>query len=254
MIHNGNALNILALETATNACSVAVWRNGKIAAQLTLRRTRMHDAQLVPMIGDALRYAGIAAADLAAVAVSSGPGSYTGLRIGTATAKGLAEATGAQLVSVPGPEAWAHLALPLAVPDDHIVAAFDARRNEAYAAAFLVTPGSALETLRETSVIQVEEAAEWLGNPAKGRLYIVGDGQTKLCAQLAQRHGANGHAPEILAPDDERIAPASVAVARLGAAKFERGEVEDIASFEPHYLKEFAAAVPEKTAFQKLAI
>ncbi len=204
------------------------------------------------MIGDALRYAGITAPDLAAVAVSSGPGSYTGLRIGTATAKGLAEATGAQLVSVPGPEAWAHLALPLAAPGDRIVAAFDARRNEAYAAAFRVTPDSTLDMLRETTVIQVEEAAEWLDDTATGRLYIVGDGQTKLYAQLAQQ--SNGHATEMLAPDDERIAPPAVAVARLGAAKLERGDVEDIASFEPHYLKEFAAAVPQKTAFQKLAI
>ena len=247
-------MNILALETATDACSVAVWRSGQIVAQLTLRRARAHDAQLVPMIGDALRYAGIAAPDLTAVVVSSGPGSYTGLRIGTATAKGLAEATGAQLVAVPGPEAWAHLALPLAASDDCIVAAFDARRNEAYAAAFRVTPGSTLETLRETSVIRVEEAAEWLGNTAKGRLYIAGDGQAKLYAQLAQQYGSNGYATEMLAPDDERIAPPAVAVAHLGAAKLERGEVEDIASFEPHYLKEFAAAIPQKTAFQKLAI
>ena len=247
-------MNILALETATNACSVAVWRNGKIAAQLTLRRARAHDAQLVPMIGDALRYAGITASDLAAVAVSSGPGSYTGLRIGTATAKGLAEATGAQLVSVPGPEAWAHLALPLAAPHDCIVAAFDARRNEAYAAAFRVTSGSTPEVLHETSVIRVEETAEWLGNTGKGRLYIVGDGQTKLYTQLAQQYGSNGHATEMLAPDDERIAPPAVAVARLGAARLKQGEVEDIASFEPHYLKEFAAEIPEKTVFQKLAI
>lgn len=206
------------------------------------------------MIGDAMRYAGIAVAELAAVAVSNGPGSYTGLRIGAATAKGLAEATGAHLVSVPGPDTWAHLALPLAAPDDCIVAAFDARRNEAYAAAFRVTPGNTLETLREISVIRVEEAAEWLGNTGKGRLCIVGDGQAKLYAQLAQQYGSNGCVTEMLAPDNERIAPPAVAVARLGAAKLERGEVEDIASFEPHYLKEFAAAVPQKTAFQKLAI
>ena len=66
--------------------------------------------------------------------------------------------------------------------------------------------------------------------------------------------GQTGMRREILAPDDERIAPASVAVARLGAARLERGKVEDIASFEPHYLKEFVAAIPQKTAFQKLAI
>lgn len=206
------------------------------------------------MIGDALRYAGITAPDLTAVAVSSGPGSYTGLRIGTATAKGLAEATGAHLVSVPGPEAWAHLALPLTAPDDCIVAAFDARRNEAYATAFRVASGGALETLRETSVVLVEEAAEWLGETIKGRLYIVGDGQTKLYAQLAQQYGSNGHATEIIAPDDERIAPPAAAVAHLGAARLEQGEIEDIACFEPHYLKEFAAEIPRKTAFQKLAI
>lgn len=247
-------MNILALETATDACSVAAWRNGRVAAQLTLRRARAHDAQLVPMIADALRYANVAASDLAAVALSSGPGSYTGLRIGAAAAKGLAEAVGAALVSVSGPLAWAHLALPLAAPGDCIAAAFDARRNEAYAAAFRVASDHTLETLRDTAAIRIEEAADWLDGAAPDRLYIVGDGQTKLYAQLAQQYGSNGRATNIMAPDHERLAPPAAAVAKLAAAKLEQGDIEDIVSFEPHYLKDFAAATPQKTAFQKLAI
>ena len=247
-------MNILALETATDACSVAAWRDGRIAAQLTLRRARAHDAQLVPMIADALRYANVAASDLAAIAVSSGPGSYTGLRIGAAAAKGLAEAVGAALVSVPGPLAWARLALPLAAPGDCIAAAFDARRNEAYAAAFRVASDHTLETLRDTAAIQAEEAADWLGDAATGRLYIVGDGQAKLHAHLAQQYGSKARGANIMAPDPERLAPPAVAVAQLAAEKLARGETEDLVSFEPHYLKDFAPATPQKTAFRKLAI
>ena len=233
---------------------MAARRDGRIAAQLTLRRPRAHDAHLVPMIADALRYAGMAASDLTAVAVSSGPGSYVGLRIGAATAKGLAEATGAQLVSVPGPLAWASLAAPLAAPGDCIVAAFDARRNEAYAAAFRVASDHALETLRDTSVIRVDDAAEWLNCAGQARLHIVGEAQAALRAQWTRQAGSNGHATNVMAPDPDRIAPPAVAVAHLAAAKMERGDTEDIASFKPHYLKDFAAEAPQKTAFQKLAI
>src|SRR5690554_576977 len=95
------SVNLLAIETATNVCSVAVAQSGRLRAEISLSRPRAHAEHLVPMIQDALRYADVRADQLQVVAVSSGPGSYTGLRIGVSTAKGLAEAVEAALVGVP---------------------------------------------------------------------------------------------------------------------------------------------------------
>lgn len=243
-------MNVLALETSTSVCSVALSDGDRVVAHATLDRPRAHAEHLVPMIADVLHRGAVDRKDLAAVAVSSGPGSYTGLRIGVSTAKGLAAATGAGLVSVPSLLALAYRAEPFARRNDRIAAAFDARRDEVYVAVYRVTTtGTLTGSLvpeRETAVVSLDEASEWLDADLDGSTFLVGDGWRKK-----NRHGIAENPQRLLIPSDVR--PSASTVARCGVRKLERGDVEDAVTFEPYYLKEFLAMKPKASAFEKLS-
>ncbi len=237
---------LLALETATDVCSVALMQEGRVFVELGLRRPRMHAEYLVPLICDALRYGGVAPDALDAVAVSKGPGSYTGLRIGVSTAKGLAMATDARLVSVPTLEALAHTARPQAGNGDLIVAALDARRDEVYAAAFRATEGDGLAPHAETAALTEEDLPAWIGTTG-ARLWLVGDGATEAEAPLSGVHSG-----ELRRLDSATHAPSAAWVARLGRERLQAGTVEDLAAFEPLYLKAFVTTPRKGTAFDRL--
>lgn len=239
-------MNLLAIETATTVCSVALWMNGSVVVELTLNRPRAHAENLVPLISDALRYGNLTASDVCAVAVSAGPGSYTGLRIGAGTAKGFAAAVDASLVDVPSLEALAYGAREFLSDADVIVAAFDARRDEVFAAAFQLQKSSdVLDSFRPTSAVRTEEIVEWLGD-VDSPVVLVGDGAEKMRDALT----AAGIASRFL-PSAEYY-PRAAAVAALGARRFAAGDTVDYALFEPHYLKEFVVKRPSTTAFEKL--
>ena len=237
-------MNLLALETATDTCSVALLRDGHVEVDLALHRPRAHAERLVPMVQEALHLGGLAPADLDAVAVSMGPGSYTGLRIGVSTAKGLCFATSAQLVGVPSLEALAHPAAAFAAEGDLIVAATNSRRHEVYAAAFRLADG-VLQAVAEPAALETTDLAGWLP-PAPGALWLVGSGAERAAAPLQ----ADGHAPRLLPPT--LLPPSAAPVARIGYARVMRGETEDVAAFEPRYLKEFVARRPERSIFERL--
>ena len=105
---------LLALETATTTCGAAVLQDDTILAQVHLHRPRIHSERLTPLAEDTLDHAGVGSGDVDAVAVSMGPGSYTGLRIGVSTAKGWALATDAVLVGVVGDADWSTVWSPAA--------------------------------------------------------------------------------------------------------------------------------------------
>src|SRR5690606_13682330 len=140
-----------AIETATTVCSVALWTDEDVVVEAALYRPRAHAENLVPLIGDVLRYGAIAPRDVDAVAVSAGPGSYTGLRIGASTAKGLVTAVDAELVAVPSLEALASAAADLIGESDMLLAVFGARRDEVFAAAFCKQADGGLRIHRETA-------------------------------------------------------------------------------------------------------
>ncbi len=236
---------LLALETATNVCSAAVLRDGAVTAHASLHQPRVHAEQLVPLVDNLLERSATNRADLDAIAVSMGPGSYTGLRIGVSTAKGLAMALDAALVGVPTLEALAASVYPFAAEGDVACALLDARRDEVYAAAYQITDG-ALAPFAATSARAVDTLPNWLGAVAD-TCWLAGDGAAKAADVLREA----GIAPRVLSPD---VHPPSAAwVARRAWPRFRRSATEDVATFEPYYLKAFAGDQPETTPFERLS-
>ncbi|NBB73049.1 MAG: tRNA (adenosine(37)-N6)-threonylcarbamoyltransferase complex dimerization subunit type 1 TsaB [Bacteroidetes bacterium] len=239
------ATTLLALETATDVCSAALMRDGKLTAQASLHQPRVHAEQLAPLIRDLLARAEVDRSALDAVAVSMGPGSYTGLRIGVSTAKGLALAGGAALIGVPTLEALAASVQPYAHPGDVACALLDARRDEVYAAAYQFEDDG-LAPFAATSARAVASLPDWLG-AVDGRLWVIGDGSAKSAAALDD----GGYASRVLPP---AVHPPSAAwVARRARPRLERGATDDVAAFEPYYLKAFAGSQPATTPFERLA-
>jgi len=226
-------MTLLALETATTTCGVAVLRDESVLAQAHLHRSRVHSERLTPLAEDTLRHADVAPDELDVVAVSMGPGSYTGLRIGVSTAKGWALATDAHLVGVPTLDAYAAQLRPVAADGDVVSALLDARRDEVYAGASRVTTDG-MEEHAPTKALPVEALPNWIGD-VTGRLWLVGDGALK-----AQESLAAVDAPQTLVPAED-IPPSAAWVARRGRRRFRTEGPDDVATFEPFYVKDVHA-------------
>lgn len=241
------ASTILALETATDVCSVALLQGNTVTVSLTLNRPRAHAENLVLLIQDALRYGQVTANDLDAIAVSKGPGSYTGLRIGVSTAKGLAAATDTPLIGIPSLEALAASVTPLAARDDLVIAAFHARRNEVYGAAYRVTDNGILVTHAETTARTLPEIMDWLVPPEATTFWLAGNGASHLAPTLAEVSDATVHVLPAVTHS-----PSAAWVARLALPHLQAGNVEDLATFEPFYLKAFVAKTQKRSIFERL--
>lgn len=232
---------LLALETATSTCGVAVLRNDTVLVQAHLHRPRVHSGRLTPLVEEVLQHADVSSDDLDAVAVSMGPGSYTGLRIGVSTAKGWALATDAALVGVPTLGAYAAQLQPVAAEGDVVCALLDARRDEVYAGASRMTP-EGMEEHAPTKALPAEALPEWLGEVA-GHLWLMGDGAPK-----AQESLSAVEAPRTLIPADE-MGPSAAWVARRGRHRLAAEGPDDVATFEPLYVKDVhATPVPSPFA------
>lgn len=177
-------MKILALESSATACSAALCEDGQLIAQNWQNSGLTHSRTLLPMVEDMLKNCGASLDDVDVVAVAAGPGSFTGLRIGVATAKGLAWpgdkpcAPCSTLESM----AWslAHL------QDTIVVCAMDARRNQVYNALFLAKGGE-LERLTPDRAIGLEELAQELQQLDKNKI-VIGDG-ARLCYNTMQQQG-----------------------------------------------------------------
>ena len=197
-------MKILALESATSACSVAVWADGRVLAGEAAEMSRGHAEALLPMIDRVRAAAGVDFADIDRFAVTIGPGHFTGLRIGLSAARGLALATGRPLIGVTTLEAVA-----AAVPESDragntIVAALDSKRAELYVQTF----DQLLEATNPPAALTPSAAANRL---AQNRAYVLaGDAAAALAPELRRR----GLAMRIL--DDIRH-PQATTVAALAA-------------------------------------
>lgn len=225
---------ILHIETSTRICSVAVSDDAQVIFEQSHLEGPSHATQLAPMVDEALSFAESHAIPLDAVAVSSGPGSYTGLRIGVSTAKGVAYGRGVPLIAV---ETLKLITVPTLLykedlPEDALlVPMIDARRMEVYAAVY----DRALRPLRQVQpdIVTAETYLEWL---ERAPVYFMGDGAEKCREVIAH---PNAHFLPEQYPLAKHMAP-------LAEMKLLRGETEDVAYFEPFYLKEFQTSTPKK--------
>jgi tRNA threonylcarbamoyladenosine biosynthesis protein TsaB len=220
---------ILNIETATTNCSVSLSKEGKtLFLKEDNSKNYSHAESLHVFIDAVLKDAGITSKALDAVAISKGPGSYTGLRIGVSAAKGLCFALDKPLISVPTLEALAH---QVDCNDGVIVAMLDARRLEVYAAIF----NSNYKEIRETEAQILDENAfaEYLN---KGNVYFVGNGVEKTKTLI-------NHPNAIFI---ESKLPSASEMGILAYNKYKISDFEDVAYFEPYYLKDFVALKSSK--------
>lgn len=219
---------ILNIETATKNCSVSLAKDGKIVAIKELNDGNYsHAEKLHPFIQEILTKAKISATNINAIAVSKGPGSYTGLRIGVSAAKGLCFAIGKPLISV---ETLHSLATSLTIKKGFIVPMLDARRMEVYASVYNKQHTQVRAIKAE--VINESSFAEYL---TTNTVYFLGDGAEK-CKNIINHKNA-------VFVDDKF--PSAKKMAILSYEKYLKNDIEDTAYFEPFYLKEFLVT-PEK--------
>lgn len=216
---------ILNIETATKNCSVSLAKNGEtILCKEIAEQGYSHAEKLHVFIEEILKETKIGYADLTAIAVSKGPGSYTGLRIGVSAAKGLCYALGIPLIAVDTLQVLAKQALSVNNYDGgYIVPMIDARRMEVYSAVY---DGG----LNRINDVQAEILTEDSYADCPEDFYFIGDCQEKCQTVLK---GTNFHfLPEIVFPSAKEMSA-------LSYEKFLKSEFEDVAYFEPFYLKDF---------------
>ena len=214
---------ILNLETATTNCSVSIAKDGNLLAIKEHNTPNYsHAEQLHVFIQDVLKMASLRMNDLDAVAVSKGPGSYTGLRIGVSAAKGLCFALDIPLISIP---TLSNMAEQLKDSEmDYIIPVLDARRMEVYSAIF----DNSLSQIRETraEIIDQNSFQEYM---SKGKVLVLGSGAEKCMEQLVHDNVSF----------DIANVPSAREMGCLSFAKFKEKDFEDVAYFEPYYLKDF---------------
>jgi len=223
---------LLAFETATRAVSVALLRGGDLVAEELAPGDRTTAETLLPALDALLARAGLTLAAVDAFAVSVGPGSFTGLRVGIATVKGLAFGSGRRVAPVP---TLAALARTATEPRDVVVAMLDARRGEVYAAAYALAAGAALPR-------EIVPAGVYTGEALARRLppdcVLVGDG-VGVCGDWLRARLGEGVA---LQPVPERE-PRARHIGALGAAMLAVGGGVAAADLVPRYLRRAEAEV-----------
>ncbi|WP_298904494.1 tRNA (adenosine(37)-N6)-threonylcarbamoyltransferase complex dimerization subunit type 1 TsaB [uncultured Psychroserpens sp.] len=219
---------ILNIETSTTNCSVSLSKQGET---LVLKEDNninySHAESLHIFIDSVLKSAQMKRSDINAVAVSKGPGSYTGLRIGVSAAKGLSYALDVPLISVSTLQA---LAYQVKAVDAFIVPMLDARRLEVYSAVF----DSSYNAIRsiEAQILNEQSFSDYL---SKGKVYFIGNGVEKTKKLIS-------HPNAIFI---EGKLPSAGEMSALSYEKYKKSDIEDVAYFEPFYLKDFIALKPK---------
>lgn len=225
---------ILNIETSTNVCSVALSQDGVCLYEDVNMEGPSHAQVLAGYVKDAVSFADIHAIPIDAIAISKGPGSYTGLRIGVSEAKGVAYGRDAKLLSVPTlklltvPILLGHEELP---EDALLCPMIDARRMEVYCALYDRALNEVVQT--QALVIDSDSFKDYLD---KQPIYFMGNGADK-CVETIQH--PNAHFIKNIVPRAKNMIP----LAEMAMAK---EQFEDVAYFEPFYLKEFVATKSKK--------
>ena len=225
---------ILNIETSTDVCSVAISDSGQVIFNKEDHSGPNHAVKLGVYVDEALDFLDSHGLPLEAVAVSCGPGSYTGLRIGVSMAKGICYGRGVKLIAVPTLELMAVPVLLGEHPEQEdalIVPMLDARRMEVYAEVL----DRALKVVRpiQADIVDADTYKEYLDQHP---VYFFGNGAAKCMETI---NHPNAHLVEGIEPLAKNMAP-------LAEKRFVEGMFEDVAYFVPFYLKDFVAKMPKK--------
>lgn len=220
---------ILSLETSAKVCSVAIHDQGQLIATKEIHIEQSHASKLAVLVDEVIKESAIKLNQLTAVAVSSGPGSYTGLRIGTSTAKGLCFALDIPLLSIGSLELLAYQLSKQNPSNACLCPMIDARRMEVYCEIV----DSSLNVVQpiEAKVIEPSSFAELL---AEKEIIFFGDGSDKCKDQITH-------------PNAKFVSGIYAAASEMGNPVYQRflkQQLETVANFEPHYLKEFMIKKP----------
>ena len=224
-------MRLLGLDTATAACSVALWSDDRVVARRRVDAGKRHAEILVPLIDEIVGSVGAALPAIDAFAVTIGPGSFTGIRVGLATARGLALATGRPLIGISTLEV-----LAADVPEQdrvgRILATIDARRGRLYAQCF----DDALQPVGEPAAIGAAELPGFLPEPRERPVLVVGSGTAVALDALAGVVDAR-EGPPLTMPDAGTLV--RLAAYRAGNASFDAAVTP-----RPLYLRDTGARVP----------
>ena len=217
---------ILAFETSAKAGSVALLEDGKLLAESYQNTGLTHSQTLMVMAEDMLKASGKTVADITAIAVAEGPGSFTGVRIGVAAAKGFAWGATIPCYGVSTLEAMAET---LGIWEGHICPCMDARRSQVYNALFYVNHGE-ITRVEADRAISLEDLGEEIKN-LKKPVFLVGDG-SNLCYNTLLKE-----VPNLVLPPEHRLHQRASGVALAAAKKIAAGETGDGNTLTPNYLR-----------------
>jgi len=214
---------ILGLETSTDWCGIALVEAGQCIGWEEREAPRAHSSVLLPMVEHLLKRWRIAPERLQAIAVSQGPGAFTGLRVGMSLAKGLAVGWGKPVIGV----STLRVVADQTLSSDGCVSVIDAKRGRVYSAAYLWCEGEWQE-VKSPACETPEALAEWVGGR---RVTASGSG-------LSIAHLALQRCPGVTLAPEEQWRPRAWTVAKLGEVAFQRGEIPNLASLAPVYLQD----------------
>ena len=224
---------IILIETSTAACSVAICSEGRILAHRESATARDQAARTAPFVKEVLDECGLTTADCDAVCVSAGPGSYTGLRVGVSSAKGLCFAADKPLIAVGTLDILAYQAIRdhlLPQGCKYIVPMIDARRMEVYAEIF----DENINKIEDTKAMIIDENS-FSEYKSEHEVWLFGDGADK-CAELF----ANDNRINVI----KDFYCSAKYMDKLAQQKLENKDFVDVAYFEPFYLKDFVPGIP----------
>jgi tRNA threonylcarbamoyladenosine biosynthesis protein TsaB len=227
-------MKILAVDTATNGCSVALTDGENLLAEINLVNTQTHSRHLVGMIAEACRLAGLAVSEMDAYAVVKGPGSFTGLRIGVSTVKGLAEAAGRPIVGI---SALRTLAEQAAAATLLVCPLIDARRGEVYFSTYRIADGVLVERHLE-GVMRPEHALHSIDAPCT----FVGNGAILYRSLIRDNVGAGAYFSD---PSANHIR--SSTVARLAWKRLKNGDSDEVSHLVPDYVRKSDARISRRS-------
>ena len=228
-------MKMLGIDSSTQVNTIALLQDGKLLCETVLNTNKNHSQRLMPMIDILLKEAGLTVEDLDGVAVSSGPGSFTGLRIGMTTAKALAWSLGKPIVGIPSLDGIAFNAQGVT---GTICPILNARRNQVYTAIYKMDKGE-LERISDYMAIEPAELVMKLQNHTQ--ITMLGDGIEEFISIFTESLG-----DKLAIPSSANRLPRASHIAYLGWKRLLKGEEDDVINLTPLYIRKADAEMDKQ--------